>query len=276
MAMRYSEIEEMVGVKKFQNMTSADIEKFFGGNFNSVKLLGVGMHAMALQIGEEVYKFWLVDSAYEAFARYCMANQGNQFLPKFHGGIKTMPAFFLRSSNAPDVVKYVKMEKLIPVGHLTGNSWEVHPEFQDEEEEDEWGSYRYVNFENVVQLCEKALFKDLNGFTHAMQNNRGANFTYNPTNFDPVLTLLVNTIMDIMELGDNHLDLHAGNVMKRADGQLVILDPIANNKDVALNNEFLKFAFRPKDRREGGKTASRTSGSQDLRNSQDGSSGISK
>ena len=256
--MRYSEIDEMIGGKKFQNMTSQDIEKYFRGGLNSVKLLGSGMHAVALQIGNEVYKFWLLDSAYEAFAKYCLSHQDNKFLPKFHGDIRTMPAFFLRHEGAPDVIKYVKMEKLNST-NLNNHSWEVHPEFQDPDEEDEWSSYRYVKFETVVSLCQTALFKDLQGLTDALSKLANQRIPYDSKTFDPELTLLVNKQMDIIEFNEQYrLDLHGGNVMARGD-QLVILDPIAYEKDVNINNEFLKFAARPEGKRTGGKTASRTS-----------------
>lgn len=256
--MRYSEIDEMIGVKKFQNMTSSEIEKYFRGGIGNVKLLGVGMHAMALQIGNEAYKFWMIDSAYEAFAQYCLKHQDNPFLPKFHSGIKKMPAFFLRDTNAPDVVKYVKMEILQNARHMNNYSWTAHPEFQDADEEDEWGSYRYVNLNTAIQTCDKALFKDLGGFTDALTTLRGDRIKYESKNFDPELIQLIQTLMDLHELGNFEFDLHQGNIMARGE-QPVILDPIAHRADVNLNDEFLRFASRPARVRTGGKTASRTS-----------------
>lgn len=103
---------ELVGVKKFKDMTRDEIGKhaqLMGG----WKRLGSGAHGHAYEKDGVVYKFWFQDAGYEAFVEFCSKNK-SKFLPKFLTPVKSLPAAFAKHITAPDKIKYVKMEKLAP------------------------------------------------------------------------------------------------------------------------------------------------------------------
>lgn len=227
-------LKELLGVKKFQDQTADEVIDYLKSHFSSLKPLGQGASGVALTDGANVYKFWLVDSAYDDFIQYCMKHQSNPLLPKLKSGIKTMPAFFLRHKDSPDVVKYVKMERLT---HALKSDCNVMISKKLE---------RWIDLEHLYYLIESE-----NGEPEDVYLNLIDEFKDSQIDVDDLtdeLKLLVETLCDIYELTQkknykkksHHPDLHLGNVMMR-DKQLVIIDPIANVDDLNLNATLSRF-----------------------------------
>lgn len=243
--MRYSELLELAGVKRFRDMTASEILDYYksllGGGGRDIMVLGRGASGAALQIGNNVYKFWLVDSAYKDFVTYCLAHSNNPFLPRFLSGIKTMPAFFIRHEDAPDNVNYVKMEKLSTGGSRTAwYSFELNVEFHDEDDKDERGHLASVYLRDVMYIVEMIGNTEIPYQVEFLNRlNKSKGHTYKQSDLSSELVLIVDTLVAIKQLGHT-LDLHGDNLMYRGE-QLVILDPIANKDDLALNRAFDKF-----------------------------------
>ena len=221
-------LDEVMGVKKFANMTFDEVLDYVNQHTGPGKfqVLGHGNSAVALKKGNVCYKFWFKDDAYEKFVKYCLEHQDNPFLPKFYGGIKTLPAFFLRSKNAPDRISYIKMELL---------------------EEDEWFEFRAfengkrsgtIPFEEVLQaVCDsegETLKKRIKDVRQGLEDYDGKPGK-EPTE---ELIALVKTIEELEKIHP-FLDLHEGNALIRDGRQLVIIDPFYTENDKNLTAAFV-------------------------------------
>lgn len=248
--MRYNELDEMIGVKKYSNMTAHDLLRHLGGNSGSqVQILGDGSHAVALKIKDRVYKFWLLDSAYESYVKYSLNHKDNPFVPKFRGGIKTLPAFFLRSEQSPDTVKYVEMEEL----------YKVSPAEYEAMTFDLLGSSNKTGARDVypIKLGQILVWAEecLWGFSDFLTKaSLSLDVTFAMNEQDWEFSQLVDLLIDLRDL-DGFVDLHSDNVMKRSNGQLVIIDPIADSDDHTVNMKMAQFAKTPNNQT--GKPASR-------------------
>lgn len=227
--MRYNELMELAGVKRFNTMTSREIAEYFKGltGDQPVSFVGSGTSAIALKIGNTIYKFWQLDSAYEAFVKYCQGNTNNPFLPKFLSDIKTMPAVFMRHTQAPDDVHYIKIETLQSNDDIMSTTFETKDgkslTLHDI-------TSIIINVKSFWTSPEKSLIKYLN-------SHLGGKYTLDDLT-DP-LKQLIQTLMDLRTLGFK-LDLHDGNFMMRGN-QLVIIDPLFDPADVNLNKRFRAF-----------------------------------
>ncbi len=220
-------------------MTATEVLDQFRAHYGNgpIKLLGQGANGAAIMIGDNVYKFWMQDSAYTAFVQYCLTNPNNPFLPHFKSNIKKIPAFFIRHENAPDYVNFIKMEKLAP--YRTDYWFEMNMEIDTTEDEDEYvpSSFKL----NAVDYALRNL-KDgenpLEGVVRSFSKLESHQYTVEDLGKD--LILYINTYQAIKNLGFN-MDLHDENFMVRSGGQLVILDPITSKADLDLNMMFYKF-----------------------------------
>jgi hypothetical protein len=221
-------LNELVGVKKFIGMNSTEVLDFLKNTQGKLKPLGSGANAAALTDGTDVYKFWLIDSAYDKFIKYVQANQQNPFLPKLKSAVKTIPAFFLRHKNAPDKIKYIKMEKLSPVEYVSSYYYSVSPGFEEK-----------LNIYDAIDAIE-ALPRRAS-FAEVLENLKNS-ISKKPFTINEDAVAFLKTMYEIYALvgGGAYIDFHDGNFMLRGD-QLVFLDPLANGDDVDLNDQFLAF-----------------------------------
>ena len=97
---------ELTGIKKLNSLSVSDLIMYFIDNSNYL-FAGNGAQAYVFihPNNKEVIKFWMFDSAYEAFIKYVKEHQSNQFLPKIIKGINE-----LKFKN--HTIKYIRMEKL--------------------------------------------------------------------------------------------------------------------------------------------------------------------
>ena len=195
------------------------------------------MHGAAIAIGNTVYKMWMQDSAYQDFVTYALKNQNNPFLPKLKSGIKQMPAFFRRHGGAPDIVNYIRMEQLSPVNKQFSFTLNMSGE-----DADVFGLLTLKEVLEIMDMAHDSEGRTLQTFVDCMIEK--LDYEYTVENIPSDLKLLVLTLMQIMSLNPEHYpDLHLGNFMMR-DDQLVILDPIHNEADSSLNDDFAEFDLR--------------------------------
>jgi hypothetical protein len=253
--MRYHEIiNELTGVKRFRDMTSTQVLDYIKQKLGAgpVEILGKGAHGAALQIGNNVYKFWMKDSAYTDFVKYCLRYPNNPFLPKFKSDIKQMPAFFRRHMAAPDFVNYVKMEKLEPISDFSYENYEFKLRIP-EGATGGHGDVSVVTLGMVEAFCTNVANIDnvIQTFIETFSAYR--NFNYKIDYLPESLKLFLSTMADLRRM-NHYMDLHDGNVMMRGD-QLVILDPIYDRDDLDLNRAFAMFEKGFVDQEQYGKPA---------------------
>lgn len=243
--MRYHEINELAGVKRFADMTATEVLDHFRSTFGNgqIKLLGQGANGAAVMIGNSVYKFWMQDSAYTAFVQYCQKNTNNALLPKFTSNIKKIPAFFIRHEDAPDYVNFVKMEKLTSNRNILNYPFDLkYQSYEDEFAKIDDGEVDITTIKLATALFYFDRLQDseipiLTQFTNFISKYH--HMKYKTDILGDELTLFINTLWNIKQLGFA-LDLHDENFIMR-DDQLVILDPITNKDDLKLNLAFSKF-----------------------------------
>lgn len=231
--MRYQEIMELSGVKRFKDMTSRQVVDYIENNLGtgSIKILGRGAFGVAVMIGQSVYKFWLSDSAYTDYVKYCLTHTDNPCLPKFLSSIKTMPAFFKKHADAPSDIQYIKMEML---SQVSINNLDIIISSK---------SKKTVSIRTISQIVQRQKGNKDN-IISAIVDLTLDWAEVNISNFNQELVLLIDTFIDInklIEQNNNHLfDINDSNMMQRGT-QLVILDPIANIDDLRLSRMFNRF-----------------------------------
>lgn len=242
--MRYQElireqrVDELVGVKKFANMTHLDIVKYLKDTFGEgrFRVLGDGTNAIALELNGVVYKFWLKDSAYEDFVRYAAKNQDNPLLPKIRSGIKELPAFFVRSNLAPDTIRYVKLEFLESCTDRSIRCTNESGIYRDMATLASGIHARLRITELTAQQIEDQFVEKFYDSDAVAAGKDGSQ------TLTPEFKNLIQTVWEITQLGDHLADYHDGNFLSRENGEVVIIDPIANESDISLNNQIDKFA----------------------------------
>lgn len=236
-------LTELIGVKKYRDLTADQLAKLMH-DMTPFKLQGKGAFASAFEKDGKIYKFWLADAGYDKFLEYVEENQDNPCLPKLLSKVKTVTAFFKRPEHAPSKVKYVQLEKLLPVTTQ-------HPV--------------RINDGRDADVPSKL---DLAGVLHAVKGasmHKGSKKTKvelvvnaiadecddAPVN-DKQLMSFIKTWFDIQDgTGHDMLDASSRNVMKRANGELVIIDPVADKEDWDFNQWLKRFNNEAKDNPEG-------------------------
>jgi hypothetical protein len=220
-------LAELLGVKRFHHMSKTELLDFINQSFSKgetkLKWIGAGVASSVLTDGTDIYKFWLKDSAYDAFLDYVVKNQSNPYLPKLKGKPRTMPAFHLRAAETPDLVKWVKMEKLEP-----------SPVY-----------YKVVFGDvsiNVHELADDLVTKshrlrDDNTIMSYLETSRYVKLKSDDSVINDELMLFAQTAIDIGKLvkGDIQNDLTTSNIMMRA-GAPVFIDPLASDTDHKFNH----------------------------------------
>lgn len=206
-------LDELLGVKKFYDFDLEQVLK----SMKNYKEEGRGTFSVVMGSGNEVIKFWISDSAYDAFINYVIANPSKYF-PKLLSKPKNLSAFFRRPENFPDKIKYVRMEKL---------------------------SYKRSDVEaGIIQM----IFDDLKFCRNQKELDFLISNTQKPTDKYPSKSkeILKSMIKDIPEFyremykmikdlvreKGNRLDIHDFNMGYRPNGELVIIDPIYNTKSL--------------------------------------------
>lgn len=232
--MRYQELNELSGVKKFATMDHQEVLNYLKKTLGDTnfKPLGSGAHGTAVLVGNTVYKFWMMDSAYTDFVKYAKKKPNNPFLPKFLSEIRRMPAFFFRDASAPDWVYYVKVE---PLTKLSGDLSEQYIEMPFKDQSGRKSNIA-LDLETIINCV-----KQTNSYKECLQKI-GMSFgvSLDENTAPALLRGFLGVLWDLEALDSHYLDLHKENFMMRGD-QLVILDPIANIDDNAISNNISSF-----------------------------------
>ena len=219
--MRFEEfkLDELTGVKKYHNLTfHALLGKI--AEEHGLKILGSGALGTVMQ-GQDpntVYKVVEQDDAYLSFVNFAMKNPNPHF-PVFEK-MKLLHSFYKRFSIQPNTFTVVKMEKLTPLPWTTA-------EFLAD-----MASARYLH--------QAPMFMP-NG-----QDNT-EEYTYNElSETRPWINSVWYAIQMIRhsKLVKGNEDFHVGNFMQRADGTIVIIDPVADPKAMAMTQQADTMARR--------------------------------
>ena len=207
-------LSELLGVKKFYDSTLEEVLLSMSGDYEEA---GRGSFGVTLKHSSKptVVKFWISDSSYDNFINYVAAHP-SKHLPKLYSKPKELSSFFARPKEFPDKVNYVKMEKLESIRNeadadlisfLFNQLSKMHSKKEVDTLIKSLEEYKDSPHSEWVRLEE--LVNDLPKFLHEM--------------FE-MLHHLLN--------GKNILDIHDENIMLRANGELVITDPIYNKSDM--------------------------------------------
>ena len=213
---------ELTGIKKINSLSVSDLIMYFIDNSNYL-FAGNGAQAYVFihPNNKEVIKFWMFDSAYEAFIKYAKQHQSNQFIPKIIKGINE-----LKFKN--HTIKYVRIEKL---KELQNSSIIFGVEFKklinaiDKHIEKKGIQKILSDYDNGSFLKTLNLYIDM--FSSGNVDEKSIIDFYN-TYFDILKTISTDSIPDLQ--GDN--------VMLRGKTP-VIIDPIADQKSILLSLDAL-------------------------------------
>lgn len=243
---------ELTGIKHLKNKNASEILRWLDSQVMSGKsdleVIGNGANGIAMRLGNYVYKFWYQDSGYEQFIRYCLDNPGGSFLPKIHGNrIRKLPLNM--GLHSQGTIKYVKLDLLeeldgeremvcfgieIPHPHDTTIPIEVILDVL---------TLRRPKLDSYLSFIEPLIaelgtkFETDAGLLYWRQQIIDVGDDIGSL-LDDELNQLCMRLYDIAKLtnGQTFLDIHLGNVMQNERGDLVILDPLANNSDIELNS----------------------------------------
>lgn len=189
---------ELIGVKKFHNLSIDELIELYA---NKNLKLGKGSEAAAYVFEYspmEVIKFWFYDPAYEKFLDYVNQNKQDKHLPVLKSKLKNITTFHNRPLETPNKIKYIKLEKLIPV--------------------------KKYKIQGLLEQIEKIIDRNLE-----LKDFKGTKdeLSFAVTCIKVYKNLLGNGI---------DLDLHDENVMQRADGTLVLTDPVSGFEIISFND----------------------------------------
>lgn len=221
---------ELVGVKKYYD---TDVEAALQSMGSSgYKEEGRGTFGVTLSKSKSgVVKFWGQDSSYDDYINYIAANPSIYF-PKLLSKPKTLSSFFLRPKDFPDKIRYVRMEKLNPmkkyedadiVADIFSELSGIHSESKLEE---------YIK--KIHEPYSEAEFKRFKTMVHDV----------------PDFCRECFKMLRVVLKGGNQLDLHSGNMMLRANNQLVITDPVYNHSDYYKAEKIGNALYRIRNKRE--------------------------
>ena len=183
----FMKIFELVGVKKYQDMTEYEFSQMM--TQNGFDHIGSGSHAQVFRRGNDpfVYRVTSNDGPYEAYAEYAMKTP-NIHYPKIYG-IKNLSNFFKRTI------------------------------------ENRWSRFNVVKVEYVPYPMSVQEFTEFDRAWRSlyMDQGHGLRSESDPQGKWLSLVKAYYEIFDAIQTGV--VDMHRANFGKRVDGSFVILDP---------------------------------------------------
>lgn len=203
--------EGLIGVKRYYDLdTQQLIDTFVRDGGYEYLARGRMAYAFKTPDKDEVLKVWVSDAAYENFV--IEAQRGwyrNKHVPRFYTPIKELTLFHKRTSVMPCKLKWVRMEQLFTATEFTFDGRQYPIELLTEE------------LEACFSYDDDSLINDIETF---LKEARWATGHAS----GPELQFFVQTAMALLrevDLFGAQPDLHYKNLMKRADGTAVIIDP---------------------------------------------------
>ena len=200
--MRISDLQEYSTTsKKVDKILTAKGYKKLGAGVDQTAYLEPGTGLVLKVFGTQGGESFSPDhKMFFTWAKYCMENSKNPFLPKFGG----YESFVLDG----DRYLQIRQELLKPAGRL-GPLLGLFSETLDDE-----GSFTLQDAEDYVAESYPSYIPDL----QKLKNQLGPKG----------LQLLFSTMLKVYRISERRgytFDLHAGNFMTRSDGTPVIVDP---------------------------------------------------
>ena len=187
-------LKELLGIKKYSTDT---ISNFLnqGIESGSIKVRSGSFAFVVIpKDANYVYKVWTVDPGWEEYLAYIQDHPGDPHLLRVMSRTRNIPFTFKRPSNFDVDMKIVKLEKLRELS------------------EDESDSV--IDLRNALDrmIVSKLNSTDIPGILKTSGTDLDLSF--------------IRTTVDVLQKCNGFKsDLHGENVMKRADGTLVITDP---------------------------------------------------
>jgi len=205
-------LNELFGVKKYKDATKSEVIRDLENR--GIEWVGQGKYSTILGSAKwnYVYKFFERDDSYLRFVRFAIKTPHSAF-PKFLSKPKKIVPFYKRSVKNP-YVYVIKIEKLETIKDKELLKWIVY------HLENEASKLFNQTPATVFTIApEERKFK-----------NRGDEYAVKAKEIYykyPQLKTLVEGFYLLMkhDFKDSH-DIHEGNFMQRADGSLVIIDPL--------------------------------------------------
>jgi hypothetical protein len=200
-----------------------------------------------------VYKCWVSDGGYDAFIDLALKNQDNPFFPKILGKKRVLPAFFKRPIKAANLeINIIRMEKLLPVTDRNRPIMYIFQYLREGLDKSkitmEWLKKKLGNTKadrgEYLRMLGKAIDDDAKGKNRAWGGESPKDI-FNERYLQAMLGLrnillkqkkleklnlpaLISAMIALKDKElekDLHYDMHSGNFMERANGELVITDP---------------------------------------------------
>lgn len=224
------ELDELIGVKKYQHLTAKQIMKKMEDELG-LKKLGHGAFGIVLQSPDPnwVYKVIEKDPAYEEYIDFITENPNNHY-PKIKR-VKKMTSFFKRYQLQEDKFTVIVIEKLEPIPKEK-QKFIVDLANEDVDDIPEYTPDGDTNDSRFT--LEEIMSHNWGEWT--AENLWGAYYA--------ALTLRRS---ELRRDSETYIDLHAGNIMQRKDGTIVIIDPIASYKGIEYGSSIAtaKMAHEP-------------------------------
>lgn len=206
------ELDELIGVKKYQHLTARQIMKKMEDELG-LKKLGSGAFGDVIQSPDPNWVFKIVekDPAYEEYLDH-IAKNPNKHFPKIKR-IKKMTSFFRRYHVQENKFLVVVIEKL-----------ERIPEYKID------FVLELVNSTSVDEVPAVTPDNDYNDNRHTFEEIMQHNWEGWKPNEIAELWEAAQEAHGVSADLDYFLDLHRNNVMQRADGTVVLIDPVASGE----------------------------------------------
>lgn len=201
----------LLGVKRYQHLDTQQLIDVFTEQ-GGYEYLARGRMSYVFKAPDkdEVLKVWVSDTAYEKFVLDARAGwHRNKHIPRFYTPIKELTLFHKRTSIMPRTLKWLRMERLHVADMFTFDGHEYPVELLTEE------------LSSCFSFDEDNLIADIETFLKETRWTTGKTA-------GPELQFFVQTAMTLlrdMDMYGAQPDLHYKNLMKRADGTAVIIDP---------------------------------------------------
>lgn len=218
------ELDELIGVKKYKDLTASQIMKKMETELGLQKM-GNGAFGHVIQSPDPnwVYKVLEKDPAYEEYINFVMQNPNKHF-PKIKR-IKKMTSFFKRYGVQENKFSVIVIEKLETIprekrsfvvelvnARSLDNKPRDLPEHEPNDDRFTFNDIVYANDrEDYPQGWKQGEMREL--WEAAKETHR------------------------ISKADDYFLDLHSGNIMQRADGTIVLIDPVASYEGLAYYDQ---------------------------------------
>jgi hypothetical protein len=150
-----------------------------------------------------VYRIWRNDAGYDTWLEYALKHQDNPAIVKVLGKVKSFPFSIVVPDKGPEYkLKYVKIEKLKPLSAELRDLIRIV-----------WAYGK--NIERIANIAMAT--KDIK--KHADSIHATSEYIANKA----FIEVFLKVVIDLHALGVK-VDMHEDNVMRRANGQMVITD----------------------------------------------------